>query len=171
VVGAGWDPGVLTLLRRLFAILVPRGQTIVASHPGASLHHDAAVEGIGGVREALSGETRGADGLRHRYVYLRLDEGADAERIRRSIVGDPLFAGEDTQVFEMPDLSALESREGLVLERRASADAGGHASLALDARFDVAVFAAQVMLDGARALRDLPPGAHRYAPAADEEGD
>jgi hypothetical protein len=71
----------------------------------------------------------------------------------------------------MPDLSALESREGLVLERRASADAGGHASLALDARFDVAVFAAQVMLDGARALRDLPPGAHRYAPAADEEGD
>jgi diaminopimelate dehydrogenase len=164
VVGAGWDPGVVTLLHRVFSILIPRGQTVVSGHPGTSLHHEAALAGITGVQEALTGETRGTDGLRHRYVYLRLARGADVDGIRQSILGDPLFAGEDTQVFEMPDLAPLESPEGLVLERRATSVAGEHASLAFDARFDAAAFAAHVMLDAARALPHLPPGAHAYAP-------
>jgi diaminopimelate dehydrogenase len=170
VTGAGWDPGVLPQLRRLFEVLVPHGRTVSASHPGTRLHHDAALESIPGVDEALAGEATGDDGMRHRWVYLRLARGADSAAIRQAIVADPLFAGEDTQVLEMPELRSLEATDGLVLERRGTAAKGKHAALALDARFDVAEFAARVMLDAAHGLHLRRPGAHPYsALAADDD--
>jgi len=49
-----------------------------------------------------------------------------------------------------------------VLERRATATAGRHESLLLEARFDAATFAARTMLEAARRLALLAPGAHRH---------
>ena len=43
------------------------------------------------------------------------------------------------------------------------AEAGAHPSLLREARFDVPTFAARVMLDAARRLSQLGPGAHRYS--------
>ena len=162
MIGCGWDPGALPLLNRLFEVLIPRGSTVLGRHPGKSLHHTAAVEEIPGVKEALTGELRDASGKLRRYVYFQLANGANAEEVRRSIESDPLFAGEETEVFEMADLASLEASSGLVIERRSLATAGEHQSLSLDARFDVWTFAARVMLDAARAVPELPPGAHRY---------
>lgn len=48
------------------------------------------------------------------------------------------------------------------IERRATATAGRHESLLLEARFDAPTFAARVMLDAARGLAELAPGAHRH---------
>jgi diaminopimelate dehydrogenase len=164
MVGAGWDPGALPLLHRLFEVLIPHGSTVLTRHPGKSLHHAAAVEEITGVKEALAGELRDANGKLRRYVYFELANGADAEGVRRAIESDPLFAGEETEVFEMADLAPLEASSGLVIERRGTAAAGEHQSLSLDARFDVWTFAARVMLDAARAVPAQRPGAHRYGP-------
>jgi diaminopimelate dehydrogenase len=161
-VGAGWDPGALPLLQRLFEVLIPRGHTQIGKHPGMTLHHSAALEDIPGVIEALSGEWPDEQGKPKRYVYVQLAEGADAQRVRAAILSDPLFAEEATEVLPMADLAALEAPEGLVLERRATPRAGEHQSLTLDARFDAAVFAARVMIDAARALPFLYPGAHPY---------
>jgi diaminopimelate dehydrogenase len=163
VVGAGWDPGALPLVQHLFEVLIPGGHTQLGKHPGVSLHHSAALEDIPGITEVLSGEWPDAQGRPRRYVYVQLAHGADARRVRAAILSDPLFAGEATEVLQMADLTALETPEGLVLERRAVAKAGEHQSLTLDARFQAATFAAGVMIDAARALPFLSPGAHRYA--------
>lgn len=76
---------------------------------------------------------------------------------------------EAIQVFEMDKLSELEARdnEGILVERMATAAAGTHASLVLEARFDVCDFAARVMLDAARRIASLPHGAHPYSLASD----
>lgn len=165
VVGAGWNPGLLTLMQRAFQMLIPRGNEVLHRHPGLALHHSAAAEQVAGVEEALEGEVHGPDGLPQRYVYLRLQRGADFERVRSAILADPLFMSETTQVFELDDLAALESGngQGLALERRATAASGSHASLVFEARCDAADFAARVMLDAARRLPALHHGAHRYA--------
>ena len=126
VVGAGWDPGALPLLQRLFEVLIPGGHTQLGKHPGMSLHHSAALEDIPGVTEALSGEWPDAQGSLRRYVYVQLADGADEQRVRTAILSDPLFAGEATEVLQIPDLAALEAPEGLVLERRPVAKAGEH---------------------------------------------
>jgi len=167
VVGAGWEPGALPLLRRLFDVLIPHGRTETGKHPGLSLHHTAAVERVPGVRSALACESRAADGRLQRYLYLQLDKSASLSHVEAAIRADPLYAGEETLVFPVDDLAAFEAAgSGIVLERRGTrreGDAGSHQSLLLEARFDVARFAARIMLDAARRLPLLKAGAHPYS--------
>jgi diaminopimelate dehydrogenase len=48
VVGAGCDPGALSLFRSYFALLVPRGHTETILHAGSSLHHTIGRRGRSG---------------------------------------------------------------------------------------------------------------------------
>lgn len=166
--GAGWDPGVLPLLNAAFNTLIPRGHTVQHEHPGIALHHSAAVAHVPGIKDALEGELLDRNGSPQRYVYVELQPGAHFETVRAHISADPLFAGEAVQVFEMDTLGELEdgNHEGIVVERMATAAAGTHASLVLEARFDACDFAARVMLDAARRVVSLPAGAHPYSLAS-----
>jgi len=161
VVGAGWDPGALPLLRGWLALLVPKGRTEVRMHAAASLHHTGAARGVAGVRDALCTERRAADGRLQRYVYVELEPGADVERIGATLRSDPLFLDEETLLVPVDSLAALEDEgEGILLERWGAAAAKGHQRLLIEARCDPPALAAQVMLAAARALALLPPGAH-----------
>lgn len=164
VLGAGWDPGVLPLLRRGFEILIPDGQTEARDRPGASLHHTEAARRVPGVTDALTTELRDAAGEIRRYVYVELHKGASIDAVREAFTADPLFAGEPTEVFQVDSLEEIDkSSHGVVLERVGSARHGGHQNLLLEARFDPATFAARTMLDAVRRLDRLAPGAHRYS--------
>lgn len=166
VVGAGWDPGVVPQLRRLFDVLIPQGRTHVGRHLAPALHHSAAAEAVDGVQGALSGEVHDARGVSHRLVYVQLERNADFDRVRERIAGDALYADEPTQVVPVPDLAALETEErGVLIERLQEGNGGPHASLLLEARVDEAAFSARLMLDGLRALAGLPHRAWRYSPA------
>ena len=164
VVGAGWNPGALPLMQRLFEVLIPRGHTEAEVHPGISLHHSA-VESMPGVEGALVCERRTADGRIQHYVYVKLGARTSIGDVEQAIAADPLCAGEETFVFSVPNLAAVEAGgSGVLLKRYGTVSAGAHPSLLLEARFDVATFAAHVMLDAARKLPQLKPGAHAYTP-------
>jgi len=91
-------------------------------------------------------------------------QGANIGAVTQAIEADPLLVDAAVHVCAVPDLAALEAAGlGIVLERRATATAGRHESLLLEARFDVSAFAARVMLDAARGLAGLGPGTHQYA--------
>ena len=161
VVGAGCDPGALSLFRSQFALLAPRGHTEIRLHTGASLHHTLAASGIKGVKKALATEHRSGEGALQRYVYVELEPSADAVEVADALVNDPLFLDEETLVFPVPSIAALEETDrGVWLERRATAGEPGHASMLLEARYDEAGLAARMMLAAARALSFLQPGAY-----------
>jgi len=129
-----------------------------------SLHHTAAAELVKGVKGALCSEVRDAEGRLQRYVYVEPEKGADMQRIAAAIQADPLFVGEETLVFPVESLAALEQQgHGLWMERSGTSGQSAHQSLLLEARFDTAIFSAQVMLDAARTLPGRKPGAHAYA--------
>lgn len=168
VVGAGWNPGMLPLLRRAFEVLVPEGHTSITDRPGANLHHTEAVRRVRGVRDALVTEQPNAEGRMKRYVYAELAKGTDPAEVQAALTADPLFAGEATLLFPVESVSALEAEgRGVLLERRGTARSGAHQNLLLEARFDVPTFAARVMVDTVRRLGQLRPGAHRYSLWAD----
>lgn len=182
VVGAGCDPGALSLFRSQFALLAPRGHTETRLHTGTSLHHTLAASGIKGVRQALATELQSREGALQRYVYVELEPAADAAEVEHALVNDPLFLDEETLVFPVPSIAALEeTNRGVWLERRAAAGEPSHASMLLEARYDEAGLAARMMLAAARALPflqagawsllDLPPGAlwGKERPAAEKE--
>lgn len=164
VLGAGWDPGALTLITRMFEVLIPHGRGDVESRPGMALHHTA-MPAVRGVKGAVTCERHAADGRAQRYVYVQLEPRADAAAVEKAITTDPMHAGTETLVFTVPDVAALEpAASGIVLTRYGGGTSGSHQSLLLEARFDVARFAARVMLDAARALPWLKPGPHLYRP-------
>ncbi len=161
IVGAGWDPGALSVLRSWFALLTPGGMTETRLHTGISLRHMAMARTVVGVKDALCAEVRAPDGRLQRYVYVELEKKADADRITQAIRADPLFLGEDTQVFPVESLAELEEEgRGVVLDRRGPSGRFGHQHLLLEARCDDGVLTAQVMLAAARALPQLKPGSY-----------
>lgn len=161
IVGAGWDPGALSVFRSWFALLTPGGSMETRHHPGISLRHTTMARSVPGVKDALCAEVRGTDGRLHRYVYVELERQVDADKIAQAIRADPLFLGEDTQVFPVESLAALELEgRGVVLDRRGPPGRFGYQHLLLEARFDETVMTAQVMLVAARAVTQLEPGAH-----------
>jgi len=164
VAGAGWNPGLLPLLQRAFEMLIPKGVTSVTTRPAVSLHHTEAVMNINGVVDALTTEMRDAEGRLTRYVYAELARAVDPTRVQAELDADPLFAGERTLLFPVASIARLEHEgHGVLLERRGTAGPGAHQNILFEARFDVAAFAARVMLDAVRQLPHLKPGMHRYS--------
>lgn len=161
IVGAGWDPGALSVFRSWLALLTPGGMTETRRHTGISLRHTTMARSVTGVKDALCAEVRAPDGSMRRYVYVELEKKADTHRITQAIRADPLFLGEDTQVFPVESLAELEEEgRGVVLDRRGPPGRFGHQHLLLEARCDDSVLTAQVMLAAARALPQLKPGAY-----------
>jgi diaminopimelate dehydrogenase len=161
VTGAGWDPGAVDCFHRLFAMLVPKGREEMTNRPGVSLHHTLTARAIEGVKDALCTELRRADGGLQRYVYIELTAGADADRVAATIRAEPLFLNEETLVFPVESIAALEEEgAGIVLQRRGSAGSADHQLLLLEARFDRAALAAQVMVAAAQAIPGLRPGGY-----------
>lgn len=161
IVGAGCDPGALSLVRSQFALWVPRGHTETRLHAATSLHHTLAAAGVKGVRQALATECRRHGGGLQRYVYVELEPSAEAAEVERAIRNDPLFLDEETLVFPVPSIAALEeTNRGVLLERHAAAGEASHASFLLESRYDEAGLAARMMLAAARALPSLQAGAH-----------
>jgi diaminopimelate dehydrogenase len=161
IVGAGCDPGAFSLFRSQFALLVPHGQTETTLHTGTSLHHTLAAEGIKGVRKALATEIKSVEGVTQRYVYIELEPLADAAEVEDAIIHDPLFLDEQTLVFPVPNIAALEeTNRGVLLERRSAAGASVHSSFLLEARFDEVWLAARMMIAAAKSLPSLQAGAH-----------
>ncbi|MBH0198915.1 MAG: diaminopimelate dehydrogenase [Nitrospira sp.] len=164
IVGAGWDPGGLSVFRSWLALLTPGGVTETTHRPGITLRHTVMAKSVVGVKDARCTEVRTTDGRLQRYVYVELEQGANADRVAEAIRADPLFLGEETQVFPVESLASLEQEaRGVVLDRRSSSQRLGRQHFVLEGRFDEVVVTAEVMLAAARALPDLDPGAYSLA--------
>lgn len=159
IVGAGWDPGALSLLQGVFQLLTPHGHTVSSRRAGVVLHHTTVARSVHGVRDALATEGEGVDGAPQRYVYLELEPGADETQVERALRADPLFVNTETFVFVVPSIGELEDEEhGLLLQRRGRAAGIDHQSLLFEGRFSKTALSAQMMLT---ALRALPGCRHR----------
>jgi diaminopimelate dehydrogenase len=159
VVGAGWNPGALSMIRGLFALLTPKGHTHTTHRPGISLHHTTLARSVMGVKEALATELRSSHGKPQHYVYVELEQGASIEAVDNAIRSDPMYLDEEIYVFAVDSIAELEEQgHGVLLERRGSAGFGAHQLLLLEGRFSEQALAAQVMVAAARAL---PHGGHR----------
>jgi diaminopimelate dehydrogenase len=138
--------------RSWLALLTPGGMTETTHHPGITLHHTVMAKSVVGVKDARSTEVRANDGRLQRYVYVELEKGANADRVTEAIRADPLFLGEETQVFPVESLTSLEQEgRGVVLDRRSSSQRLGRQHFVLEGRFDEAVVTAEVVLAAARA--------------------
>lgn len=158
---AGWDPGLLSVLRAQFAYLIPRGRTEERQRPGEVLHHLAPVPDVPGLRDAVGLRLPRPDGGSQHYVYVELSEDADPKAVADRLRADPFWAGEEVLVFPVPSVAELEAAgHGVVLDRRGTTGSRAHQHLLLEARCSEPDLAARVMVGCARAILSRQPGVY-----------
>lgn len=194
LIAAGWDPGLFSLNRLFGEAMLPQGDTYTFWGRGLSQGHSDAIRRVAGVKagvqytipseEAMarvrSGErpTLSTREKHTRSCYVVLDEGADAEQVKREIETMPnYFADYDTSVTfiseeELRREHAAMPHGGFVIRSGQTGEGNRQLieyRLALDSNPE---FTASVMVaygratyrlnqrgeTGAKTVYDVPPG-------------
>jgi diaminopimelate dehydrogenase len=130
LISCGWDPGLFSLMRALFASVLPDGSVDTFWGKGVSQGHSDAIRRIPGVVDARQytvpvksalaaargGQARGlATRQKHRRdCYVVAAEGAERAAIEKAIVTMPnYFADYDTTVTFISEAEMMEKHTGL----------------------------------------------------------
>ncbi|MCL2203306.1 MAG: diaminopimelate dehydrogenase [Defluviitaleaceae bacterium] len=161
VIGAGWDPGIDTMMRGIFEFSAPRGITYTNFGPGMSMGHTVAVKSIAGVRKALSVTIPTGAGVHRRMVYIEVEAGHDFGAICAGIKNDPYFVHDETHVMQVEDVAALQDvGHGVRMERKGVAGQSDNQLFSFDMRINGPAVTAQVMVAAARASVRQQPGCY-----------
>lgn len=161
VIGAGWDPGINTLMRGIFELTAPKGVTYTNYGPGMSMGHTVAVKAVEGVKKALSVTIPTGAGVHRRMVYVEIEAGYDFSSIREKVKNDPYFIKDETHVTQVDDVAALlDVGHGVRMERKGVAGMTDNQLLSYDMRINGPAVTAQVMVAAARASMKRQPGCY-----------
>lgn len=130
VVSAGWDPGLFSLFRAVFAAALPDGETLTFWGRGVSQGHSDALRKVEGVLNAVqytvpdayalssarSGVTPivSAEKLHSRECYVALKPQADEDKVEREIKNFPhYFRGANVKVRFVSEKEIAERQKDL----------------------------------------------------------
>jgi len=172
VISAGWDPGLFSMIKALFASLLPNGKNQAFWGPGVSQGHSDAIRHVKGVADAIqytvpsekvleemrNGSTADyTTKQKHKRVcYVVAEEGADKNRIAKDIKEMPnYFADYDTEVnfisaAELKKEHGTMPHGGHVMRNGKTGDDDYHIELTMNFSSNPA-FTSSVMLAYARA--------------------
>ena len=119
IISAGWDPGSDSVVRTMMESLAPKGLSYTNFGPGRSMGHSVCAKSKDGVKDALSMTIPVGEGIHRRMVYVELEEGAKLEDVTAAIKADPYFAHDETHVFAVDSVDALNDvGHGVNLSRK-----------------------------------------------------
>lgn len=158
VISAGWDPGSDSVVRALMQACAPEGVTYTNFGPGRSMGHTVAVKAIPGVKEALSMTIPLGTGIHRRMVYVELEEGHELPAVAAAIKADPYFASDETHVFAVESVKALNDvGHGVNMTRKGVSGKTHNQLFEFDMKINNPALTGQVMVSCARAaMRQLP---------------
>jgi len=161
VISAGWDPGSDSIVRTLMQSLAPKGISYTNFGPGRSMGHSVCVRSKEGVKDALSMTIPVGEGIHRRMVYVELEEGADLETVTAAIKADPYFASDETHVFQVESVDALNDvGHGVNLVRKGVSGKTHNQLFEFNMKINNPALTAQVLVNVARAAMKQQPGAY-----------
>ncbi len=161
VISAGWDPGSDSVVRTLLEACAPNGITDTNFGPGMSMGHSVAAKGKDGVKAALSMTIPLGTGIHRRNVYLELEDGADFETVKRSILEDDYFKHDETHVMVVPSVEALMDKgHGVNLVRKGVSGMTHNQLFEFNMKINNPALTSQIMVACARATLCQQPGCY-----------
>ncbi len=161
VISAGWDPGSDSVVRTLLEACAPNGITDTNFGPGMSMGHSVAAKGKDGVKAALSMTIPLGTGIHRRNVYLELENGADFETVKRSILEDDYFKHDETHVMVVPSVEALMDKgHGVNLVRKGVSGMTHNQLFEFNMKINNPALTSQIMVACARATLCQQPGCY-----------
>ena len=161
IISAGWDPGSDSIVRSLMESLAPKGISYTNFGPGRSMGHSVCVRSKEGVKDALSMTIPVGQGIHRRMVYVELEEGADLAEVTKAIKADPYFASDETHVFQVESVDALNDvGHGVNLTRKGVNGKTHNQLFEFNMKINNPALTAQVLVNVARASMKQQPGAY-----------
>ena len=161
IISAGWDPGSDSVVRTLMESLAPKGISYTNFGPGRSMGHSVCVRSKAGVKDALSMTIPVGQGIHRRMVYVELEEGADLDEVTRAIKADPYFASDETHVFQVDSVDALNDvGHGVNLVRKGVSGQTHNQLFEFNMKINNPALTAQVLVNVARASLRQQPGCY-----------
>ena len=161
IISAGWDPGSDSIVRTLMESLAPKGISYTNFGPGRSMGHSVCVKSKAGVRDALSMTIPVGEGIHRRMVYVELEEGASLDEVTAAIKADPYFASDETHVFAVDSVDALNDvGHGVNLVRKGVSGMTHNQLFEFNMKINNPALTAQVLVNVARASMKQQPGAY-----------
>ena len=161
VIAAGWDPGSDSVVRTLMESLAPKGLSYTNFGPGRSMGHSVCVRSKAGVKDALSMTIPVGEGIHRRMVYVELEEGAVFEEVVKAIKTDPYFASDETHVFQVDSVDALNDvGHGVNLTRKGVTGKTHNQLFEFNMKINNPALTAQVLVNVARASLRQQPGCY-----------
>ena len=161
IISAGWDPGSDSVVRTLMESLAPKGISYTNFGPGRSMGHSVCVRSKAGVKDALSMTIPVGQGIHRRMVYVELEEGADLDEVTRAIKADPYFASDETHVFQVDSVDALNDvGHGVNLVRKGVSGQTHNQLFEFNMKINNPALTAQVLVNVARASMRQQPGCY-----------
>ena len=161
IISAGWDPGSDSIVRSLMESLAPKGISYTNFGPGRSMGHSVCVRSKEGVKDALSMTIPVGQGIHRRMVYVELEEGADLAEVTKAIKADPYFASDETHVFQVESVDALNDvGHGVNLTRKGVSGKTHNQLFEFNMKINNPALTAQVLVNVARASMKQQPGAY-----------
>ena len=161
IISAGWDPGSDSVVRTLLEAIAPKGITYTNFGPGRSMGHSVAVRAIEGVKDALSMTIPTGTGIHRRMVYVELEEGASLEEVTKAIKADPYFSSDETHVFQVASVDALNDvGHGVNLVRKGVSGQTHNQMFEFNMKINNPALTSQVLVNAARATMRQQPGAY-----------
>lgn len=105
VIGAGWDPGLDSVIRTLMFSAFPKGKIYTNFGPGMSMGHSAAAKSIGGIADVVSITSPLGKGKHARKIYVLPEENADKQAIEHAILSDKYFEHDECSIEFVKDIS------------------------------------------------------------------
>lgn len=161
VIGAGWDPGLDSVIRILMEAAAPRGTSHTTFGPGMSMGHTVAAKAVPGVRDAVSMTLPAGPGIHRREVFVELEPGADPEEVARALRADPYFAKDETEVVIVEKAAEkIDRGHGVRLEREGASGITEGQRFAWTMRIDNPALTGQLLVAALRAAFRQRPGAY-----------
>ena len=161
IISAGWDPGSDSVVRNLMESLAPKGISYTNFGPGRSMGHSVCVRSKAGVKDALSMTIPVGQGIHRRMVYVELEEGANLDEVTAAIKADPYFASDETHVFQVDSVDALNDvGHGVNLVRKGVSGQTHNQLFEFNMKINNPALTAQVLVNVARASMRQQPGCY-----------
>lgn len=161
IISAGWDPGSDSIVRTLMESLAPKGISYTNFGPGRSMGHSVCVRSKEGVKDALSMTIPVGEGIHRRMVYVELEEDAKLEEVTAAIKADPYFSSDETHVFQVESVDALNDvGHGVNLVRKGVSGQTHNQLFEFNMKINNPALTAQVLVNSARATFKQQPGAY-----------
>jgi diaminopimelate dehydrogenase len=141
--------------------LAPKGLTYTNFGPGRSMGHSVCVRSKKGVKDALSMTIPVGEGIHRRMVYVELEDGISLDEVTKEIKADPYFSSDETHVFQVESVDALNDvGHGVNLVRKGVSGQTHNQLFEFNMKINNPALTSQVLVNAARATMRQQPGAY-----------